>query len=384
MVNTSAFLEAVERKLARQCVRPHRTTSGALVRCGSRLASKCPGCSSIHVGDWQAIIRSGVFNTATGCRFFLLTLTAPSFGAVHRVVHTGRKPKSCSCGLRHDPIHDSHLRGIPLDLARYGYAGQVEWNATSARLWDATRARLRLLMPGFEYAAVREWQARGAIHLHVLLRVPAAEAARLNIVEGKVPALEELARSVTTHADSGASVAWGSNVDCRVVRADESTGRAIWYLTKSVGYLVKDVADGGGSTSALGEHHWRLLDRAAKAYACSRCTTGGAPCRALLHRQWGATSHVVSVSRPARTSNRPGWSLTGLTRSSQHRARCDWASSNRSSSGGTSYKGALLASYDHYRQVAEMRRWLANEYLRSGSLSLLSVAASAGPPGHTG
>lgn len=291
----------------------------------------------------------------------MLTLTAPSFGKVHRVAKAGRRTQSCSCGSWHDPTTDEHLRGLPIDQDEYDYLGQVDWNASSGRLWDATRSRLRAFLPSLEFAAVREWQARGALHLHVLIRLGVADAKKVSVDRtGKrthVPAVEELVRSVSSHSDLGVAVNWGSNVDCRPIRADESTGRAVWYLTKTIGYLVKDVADGGGCSSAMGRRHWALMSEAATKYRCESCRRVGSKCGGLLHRRWGARSHVVSVSRSSRRHGRSGWSLTGLTREMQAARRLAWAMENYA----PTEQSRIAASRRRNRHVKQIRRLLMSD-----------------------
>ncbi len=320
MARDELLQQGLDHILSTACRQPFQTDAGVLVRCGSRLKSVCPGCSAIHVGDWQAIIRSGVFEAGPDYLFYLLTLTAPSFGPVH-FVPKAASSRPCVCGEWHQPKSDGHLRGIPIDPGSYSYAEQIDWNATSSRLWDATRSRLRALAPSLEFASVREWQARGALHLHLLLRVHSVDMPAISVT-----AIESVVHRVTARSDRGAIMQWGANVDCRVVKADQTTGRAIWYLTKAVGYLTKDVADGGGGASLECNEHWAWLDRAAQDYRCRTCSKESRQhCGGKLHRQWGARSHVVSVSRRSRDGLRSGWSLTGLTRTAQRQQRREWA-----------------------------------------------------------
>lgn len=389
MSDASALELALEDILSRACRRPFETVSGHLVRCGSRLKAECPGCSAIHVGDWQAIIRSGVFDAGPEYRFFLLTLTAPSFGEVHRVPRTGRRSQVCVCGERHSPEHDAHLRGLPLDSESYDYRGQVEWNAASGRLWDATRARLRSLAPSLAFASVREWQARGALHLHVLLRVHISDVQALPVVTAKgrrsVPSIIGTVLKVSARADGGHSIYWGANADCRPIRADEGTGRTVWYLTKAVGYLTKDVADEGGGTSEAGREHWRCMDHAARRHRCPECVRRGnkvIACGGMVHRQWGARSHVVSVSRPSRDGSRPGWSLTGLTRAKQRRERLEWVRANFPMSDdevAASARARMVRAQEASALLASLSR-----KRKKVTESLVSVTASAGPPSHAG
>lgn len=88
-----------------RCSRPVKTADGFLVRCGSRRVAVCPSGAEMVRGDWAAIARSGVFDPPAGkrFRFYLLTLTAPSFGRVHSVPNAakGHESHRCRCGVRH-------------------------------------------------------------------------------------------------------------------------------------------------------------------------------------------------------------------------------------------------------------------------------------------
>lgn len=83
-----------------ECRQPVRVTDAAGVecwaRCGSREAQVCPSCSRLAQGDWSAIARSGVYDPPTEAgehSWLFLTLTAPSFGAVHYVPRVNQPPK---------------------------------------------------------------------------------------------------------------------------------------------------------------------------------------------------------------------------------------------------------------------------------------------------
>ncbi|WP_314431232.1 replication initiator [Microbacterium lacticum] len=121
--------------VARGCSSPIKTASGVWMRCGARIKSRCASCAELYRNDWVAIARSGVFDgPVEHFRFYLLTLTAPTFGRVHRVPRDGGKPPArCGCGAFHT-VRDAGLRGVPLDPASYDYAGQVAWNRDSGVL----------------------------------------------------------------------------------------------------------------------------------------------------------------------------------------------------------------------------------------------------------
>lgn len=309
------------------CVRPFKTKSGQYVRCQSRVRSSCPSCAELYRGDWAAIARSGVFDgDAARFRFYLLTLTAPSFGSVHRVPRSeSSRVKRCGCGVTHD-LRDAGLRGVPLNPATYDYAGQVAWNRDAGVLWDRTRRRVRDRWDSVEFFLVREWQDRGVLHLHVLVRIDRVESPVA--VE-----LRDAARSAEAASKvDGGLVVWGAQADAQVFRADGEGAKTIWYLSKALNYVMKDTAraamDGRGSNHAWA--HLTALGRAARAMRCSSlCVPRDCPSR--VHDRYGSRSHVVSASR--RTRNRSGWSFTGLTRGLQRRLRVAWAQGRAAAAG---------------------------------------------------
>lgn len=101
------------------------------VRCGNRRPAVCPSCAKLARKDYQKLIASGFDDVdQQRYRFYFLTLTAPSFGAVHRVPKSDRtgEIRKCRCGKLHDPLKDAGLRGVPIDLDEYDYAGCVRFN----------------------------------------------------------------------------------------------------------------------------------------------------------------------------------------------------------------------------------------------------------------
>lgn len=270
--------------------------------------------------DWAAIARSGVFDASAGeFRFYLLTLTAPSFGRVHRVPRSGGKVKRCGCGATHDH-RDVDFRGVPLDPASYDYAGQVAWNRDAGILWDRTNRRLRDRWATLEFFKVGEWQARGVLHFHVLLRISRGEFSSRELIR-------EAARSARAYSlIDGGEVRWGDQVDVARFRGGGDGAKTIWYLSKALNYVLKDTARDALSdwrTSATSQvwRHLIALEAAARRMRCSLdCALG--ECRSAVHKRYGARSHVVTATR--QTKRRPGWSFIGLTRAEQRRRRQAW------------------------------------------------------------
>lgn len=302
--------------LARGCSSPVKTATGVWVRCGSRIKSKCGSCAELYRGDWAAIARSGVFDgPVEDFRFYLLTLTAPSFGGVHRVPRDGGPRDSrCRCGVTHT-ARDAGLRGVPLDAAGYDYAGQVAWNRDAGVLWDRTRRRMRDRWDSLEYFIVREWQDRGVLHVHAIIRIARFEAPSAD-------QLRDAARTATAVSRvDGSIVEWGAQAKCDAFRADGDGAKTIWYLSKALNYVLKDVASDSGEVAVQVWRHQVALGDAARRMRCAvECEPQN--CSSLVHQRYGSRSQVVSASR--RTQNRTGWSFSGLTRTVQRQLRREW------------------------------------------------------------
>ena len=271
------------------------------VRCGSRLVRQCRSCSALAKKDYQKLIAGGFLDVdPRQFSFFFLTLTAPSFGATHRVPKVGRPVQRCQCGVMHDPVADSGLRGVPIDPDTYDYDGCVAWNYSLGRLWDATRASLSAMYPGTSYAKVVEFQARGALHLHALLRVPVALHITYTSARGRFTgcdALLEVARTTATRS----GMRWGREGDCRTIRQVGRRDKSVYYMAKMLTYVTKDAEGDVGSLFAAARDHYRRLDTAARNMRCDGCLHLDEPCGALPHRRWGARSSVLSKSRESRT-----------------------------------------------------------------------------------
>ncbi|MCX4551349.1 MULTISPECIES: replication initiator protein RepSA [unclassified Streptomyces] len=156
------------------------------VACGNRRASRCPACAWTYAGDTYHLIRAGLTgDPAKGTphtvrehpRIFA-TLTAPSFGPVHN--RPGNQ--ACRCGIRHG--EDAPELGTALNPGTYDYAGSVLWNNHAGQLWRYVTiylprelaARVGLTQKALKeqlrvsYGKVAEYQKRGAIHFHAVIR----------------------------------------------------------------------------------------------------------------------------------------------------------------------------------------------------------------------
>lgn len=346
----SAYVERLG--LALPCQRPVRKvglaedgrTVNVLMRCGTRLRRQCPPCAALYRGDLRAVLFEGLRAAVdAGETLVLLTLTAPSFGRVHRVSKSelwrpgGSGSWTCPCGITHGPT--DAVGGTPVEADRYDYLGQVRWNYHAGALWSRTadevgrrtgltridsRGEVRPSRP--LYAGVAEWQARGAIHLHVVLRFPfGTELGVYSDRQGRPRAavVEDAAHAVGAYTGprrTGDRLAWGKQVRADVIRSERGAFRSAGYLAKVVGYAAKDVgadalgvekSDGMGQIARTG-HHARL--RAAADLYGMRLRKDGAGAESVrrMSRAWGWRGNI---SRRARS-----WSELSLTVARARRA----------------------------------------------------------------
>jgi hypothetical protein len=256
-----------------------------LVACKDRRAAVCPSCSRLYQADAGQLVAAGIRGgkgvppSVVAHPQLFVTLTAPSFGPVHRSEPSGEIPRPCrarrnaglcahgrplSCDLRHGP--GDPAVGEPLCPDCFDYRGAVLWNAHVSRLWARTAYQLYREVAqraGFSatqlrsvarlsYMKVVEFQARGLVHLHVVLRADGGAGPS----ESPPPYLDVTALShaiETVVGEVGVPVPrvegttlrrarWGTQHDVRVlVAAEEADSTAIAaYVAK---YATK-TADG--------------------------------------------------------------------------------------------------------------------------------------------
>jgi hypothetical protein len=176
------------------------------IPCGNRREAICPPCSAVYRRDARQLVRAGLAGgkgvpetiTAHPCVF--ATLTAPSFGPVHSRRMRGKTVLPCrprrdtrvrrcphgrdiSCPTRH--AEDDPRLGQPMCLDCYDYQAAVLFNAYAGDLWrrfvtylprqlarrlGITQKRLRALIR-VRYVKVAEYQARGVVHFHAVIRL---------------------------------------------------------------------------------------------------------------------------------------------------------------------------------------------------------------------
>ncbi|MFB7238109.1 replication initiator protein RepSA [Streptomyces sp. NPDC056269] len=225
------------------------TEPGARLRiaCGNRRASRCPACAWTYAGDTYHLIRAGL--AGDGARDIpatvrehprvFLTLTAPSFGPVHN--RPGTRP--CRCRAHH--AEDDSALGTPLNPESYDYATAVLFNNHAGQLWQRFTTRLRREIAAtaglsqrelkevarISYGKVAEFQKRGAVHFHAVVRIdgpngPGSPPPSWATTERLTDAIRAAAtHSYTTVAVPAAGdqplrrLRWGTQLDIRPVEA---------------------------------------------------------------------------------------------------------------------------------------------------------------------
>jgi hypothetical protein len=300
--------------------------------CGNRRTAACPSCAETYRRDAYHIIRSGlaggkgVTPAVAGHPAVFATFTAPSFGPVHtRLVRkhtcTGRNPCRCRaepCHARRDPgpecEHGNYdvcftrhppgdpALGTPLCPDCYDYDAHAVWNNSTGELWRRTKqaaerylavqarrrripfirvpaadGKYRTISPvRISHGKAAEFQARGAVHFHALLRLDGIDPDDLTrlapppagiTVADLDDAVRHAAATITCttpgheHNPAGWHIAWGTEIDVRVI-----TMRGSSTVTDAMvaAYLAKYATK---STEATGHISRRLTPDTIDIYA---------------------------------------------------------------------------------------------------------------------
>ena len=392
-------------------------------RCGNRRADKCESCSRLYAADTFQLIRAGIAGgktvpeTVADNPLVFATLTAPSFGPVH-----GARPNGGRCRPRRDTgqrcphgrptsCMTAHAEGDPpvgqpLCVDCYDYASQVVWQWWAPELWRRFTITLRRLLAhhlgttagrlgdvaSLQYAKVAEYQLRGAVHFHALVRLDGPQTpdgfapAPASVTAPVLAALVEQAATgvrVTAppvHDDDPARVlAFGAQVDTRPVRTSRRTDDPDRSLTPEqvAGYLAKYATKSTGDTEAKDNAHLRRLEATAR-HLAGRATTvdedGNAPYGLL-----GKWAHTLGFRGHFATKSRRYSVTLGQLRRARQRAQARIAEANRA---GThvdlrQLEAELLAD-DAYETTVVIGSWAyaGSGWAKDGETAL-AVAAAA-------
>jgi hypothetical protein len=293
------------------------------VPCGDRRASVCAWCAETYRADTYQLIRAGLVggkgipdSVATHPAVFA-TLTAPSFGPVHTRVVNPRTGKVPPCHLRRHPqiapdgrpvrctarhAEASPALGTPIHPGAYDHAAHVVWNGFASELWRRTTIALTRAVGQLgtqhgvklrvSYGKVAEYQARGVVHFHALLRLDLIDPADPDVVLPPPPTItaadlgQLLAHVVASTryttptyplTSTAWTLTWGPQLDIRPVASSATgditseavAGYLAKYATKSTeatGHLSNRItvdtidhhADPDTHTGRLIAHAWTL------------------------------------------------------------------------------------------------------------------------------
>jgi hypothetical protein len=291
---------------------------GVLYRaCGNRRADVCPACSRVYARDAFAMIRAGLVGgktvpaTVADNPLLFVTLTAPSFGHVHGPRSRAGQPTGGRCRPRNRATRCAHGRPVGCmrvhgpDDAVNGSAlcpdcsdwnSAVVWQWWAPELWRRTTIGLRrslattLGVPesrlravaSLQYAKVAEYQTRGLVHFHALIRLDGPDGPGSPApLDGQQLATitKQTVRGITYTApaidvgDVPRVLSWGTQLDVRVVRRGHRTDDRTGPLTPEqvAGYLAKYATKDANS----------IRDRTAPRPHLVRLA---ATCRELTHR----------------------------------------------------------------------------------------------------
>jgi hypothetical protein len=352
-----------------------------LVSCKTRRRSKCLACSQVYERDAYSVAASG---WREGSAYAWITLTAPGaevFGCQHHV-WAGKKGKTrCTpkrkcpgCGKEVPSCKAFHRSGDPLIGVPvcdcFDYEKAAAYNAAVPKLWTATLGALNSAFPptgGVEfdpdaevfnikpgrtsrlaYIKVAEWQQRGLVHLHVLIR-DIADADKVR----------EVVAGVEVEGHAWASSAYGVKVEIIKPGNASRAREAFSYLVK---YSVKSVADHQAERSpVLAAHLARIRAAAPASCDCSeerrRSPDHASTCRVLRahaeglgygghlltkSQQWGTSFLALRMARSAWSNSEDrGWEYT-------------WAMQGRGYEWETNDQALFAAAF--YRSIRERAR----------------------------
>ena len=387
---------------------------GTLLKaCEQRRETVCPPCSAVYRSDAYHLVASGLRGgkgvppSVAEHPTLFVTFTAPSFGPVHSRREKDGKVQRCRprrraeicphgsslvCRKRHAD-HDECL-GEPLCTECFDYQGAVLWNALANDLWRRTTTYVRRALARasgltvkrlnrlvrIRYVKVAEYQARGLVHFHAVIRLDAAPDPQAPEDVDRPPSrftADVLERAVRAGAAAVAVpcpqapgrppgvVRWGTQLDVRRISSGDAQ-----HETRSVASYVAKYAT--KSSDPLGRLDARLtsledLD--------GRGVRGHV--RGMVETAWrlGDESALegLGLQRHAHTLGFRGHWLTKSLRYSTtftalRQARVDWAVASRG--------GARAAGTDEEPTTSSSWRLVGVGYRTAGDAWLAESAAA--------
>ncbi|WP_157581850.1 MULTISPECIES: replication initiator [unclassified Phycicoccus] len=359
--------------LVRTYASAEEPTGVTFVRCGNRRASECESCSRLYAADTFQLIRAGVSGgkgvpeRVAENPLVFATLTAPSFGSVH-----GTHPNHGRCRPRRDTgarcphgrplscmaIHeqDDPALGQPLCPDCYDYASAVVWQWWAPELWRRFTITLRRMLAhhlrvlpanlghvaSVQYAKVAEYQLRGAVHFHALVRLDGPQTpdgfapAPTTVTAPVLSALvEQAVQAVRVTADPVHDddiqrvLAFGTQVDTRPVRTSSRTDDPDRELTPGqvAGYLAKYATKSATDTESKDSTHLRRLHATARNMASRTVSADQDP--TAPYGLLGKWAHTLGFRGHFATKSRRYSVTLGALRRARQRAQARIAEANR-------------------------------------------------------
>jgi hypothetical protein len=248
----------------------------------------------------------GVPESVAGHVRVFVTLTAPGFGAVHTARQTsGGDPAPChprrtgtcehgqatSCLDRY--AADDPAVGAPLCPDCYDYRGAVVWQASVGAAWHRFTTyvpRHLAIMTGrtrkqvaagvrLSYVKMVEYQRRGLVHVHALIRADSGDRDRIGPAPDWVTAwlltdaVRAAAGQVAVNVDGGPAgswvVRWGGQVDVADLTATDDTPDAARVARRAALYVAKYATKATEATGWAGQRG----DGSARAVHAERMVT---------------------------------------------------------------------------------------------------------------
>jgi Replication initiator protein, pSAM2 len=315
--------------------------------CGNRREAVCPSCAERYRQDAFHLIAAGlrggkgVPETVAGHPLVFLTLTAPSFGSVHtrpigndgeaRRCRPRRNAEVCPHGVRLScaEVHaeDDPSLGEPICPECFDYDGALLWNNLLGELWRRTtiylprtmaqltrrtQKRLKRLVR-LSYVKVAEYQRRGLVHVHVVIRIdrampkyradevhPPTQPFDVELLEETIRATVEAVSAPVPDVLGGGRLRWGDAIDVQRIGATSLEAKhCAGYLAK---YATKATEQAGGVLHPVTEHDIDALPVREHVRAYLRCAF--ALDAELAGRRLGKTAHAFGYRGHCLTKSR--------------------------------------------------------------------------------
>ncbi|MGW4440146.1 replication initiator [Streptomyces sp. NPDC004596] len=267
-------VHATTGEVVREIVDSSLPAGQLLIRCNNRRATRCAACAEVYRKDTFHLVTAGLSGgkgigpaVAAHPRVFA-TFTAPSFGPVHNRPGSSR----CRCGRTH--LEDDPALGTPLDPDRYDYRAAVLWNAHAGALWARFTTYLRQQLASragigrsalrdclkVSYAKVAEYQRRGAVHFHAVIRLDGPDGAEdappawatTELLTDAIRSAARLAETPGPVLDSHAyAFRFGEQLDIRPIRSADFAGTSELSSRAVAAYIAKYATKGAETAGTL-------------------------------------------------------------------------------------------------------------------------------------